>query len=263
VSAEVVCGPQRKTVSADQAFEADPGPCTASVTAEGFEPAVATFEVPPGPPFEHTLQLAPKVVLGRVELAVVDPAGKPVLERVAWAFDGGAALRVHEGLAQASVPPGSHTVRVFAQGYAEQRLTAEVGVDAPVKLTVTLEPLRVVVTKTRIEFEDTIRFATGEATIEAASFPLLDDLARVIVEHPELLRVRIEGHTDDRGDLASNQALSEARAAAVRDALVSRGVAADRLVSVGFGETRPLDPRGGPAAWDVNRRVELHVEARE
>jgi OOP family OmpA-OmpF porin len=76
-------------------------------------------------------------------------------------------------------------------------------------------------------------------------------------------RVRIEGHTDNRGDDAYNLQLSQERAASVRAYLVKQGVAAKRLSSIGYGETQPLDPRETEEAWSQNRRVDFWVEARE
>lgn len=75
--------------------------------------------------------------------------------------------------------------------------------------------------------------------------------------HPDLM-LRIEGHTDDVGDEAMNQSLSERRAAAVREWLVSAGsVAGDRLETVGFGESRPAAEGTSAEARAQNRRVEL------
>ena len=63
-------------------------------------------------------------------------------------------------------------------------------------------------------------------------------------------------------DLDYNQKLSESRAGAVKAYLVKAGVAADRLTSVGFGETKPVDPAENDEAWDKNRRVEFLIEKR-
>jgi peptidoglycan-associated lipoprotein len=69
------------------------------------------------------------------------------------------------------------------------------------------------------------------------------------------VRVTLEGHCDERGTVEYNLALGEQRARAVRDYLVSLGVAADRLRTVSYGKERPLDPASNEAAWARNRRV--------
>ena len=72
-------------------------------------------------------------------------------------------------------------------------------------------------------------------------------------------RVRVEGHTDNRGVKAANQTLSEDRARAVMEYLVSQGLAADRLESVGYGDTKPIAPNLTARGRELNRRVEFIV----
>ena len=71
--------------------------------------------------------------------------------------------------------------------------------------------------------------------------------------------LEIAGYTDDVGTIAANQKLSEDRASAVRDYLVSRGVSATRLKAVGYGKTRPLVKGNTEAARAQNRRVEMTI----
>jgi outer membrane protein OmpA-like peptidoglycan-associated protein len=71
--------------------------------------------------------------------------------------------------------------------------------------------------------------------------------------------VRVEGHTDDVGEDAFNQTLSDGRAAAVRDYLIGKGVAVDRLEAQGFGETRPIADNTTKAGKEQNRRVEFVI----
>ena len=75
--------------------------------------------------------------------------------------------------------------------------------------------------------------------------------------------LRIDGHTDSRGSEAYNQQLSERRARAVRDYLVSKGVPAERLSVRGFGETKPIAPNDTPENLRRNRRTELTVVGEE
>ena len=93
------------------------------------------------------------------------------------------------------------------------------------------------------------------------SAALTDEAHRQLEQHALWLqnrrdvRVTLEGHCDERGTVEYNLALGEQRARAVRDYLVSLGVAADRLRTVSYGKERPLDPASNEAAWARNRRV--------
>jgi OOP family OmpA-OmpF porin len=102
-----------------------------------------------------------------------------------------------------------------------------------------------------------ILFETGKAEIRPESAPTLKQIGDALKEHPEL-RVRIEGHTDNVGTADANLALSEARAVAVKNRLVSEfGIDAARLESVGLGDTKPATPNTTPEGRANNRRVEV------
>ncbi len=102
-----------------------------------------------------------------------------------------------------------------------------------------------------------MEFASGSAVLAPSSGSLLDRVAEVARTCPGTLRV--EGHTDSTGVAASNLVLSRARAEAVRQALVERGLPAERLVAEGFGQARPVAPNDDAAGRARNRRIELHV----
>jgi outer membrane protein OmpA-like peptidoglycan-associated protein len=105
----------------------------------------------------------------------------------------------------------------------------------------------------------TVTFGSGSWVITPEGERALAPLGRALTSQDLAgFRFRIEGHTDTVGDPASNQALSERRAAAVRDYLVAKfGVAPDRLVAVGLGETQPLVPTGDESPNARNRRVQV------
>jgi outer membrane protein OmpA-like peptidoglycan-associated protein len=114
----------------------------------------------------------------------------------------------------------------------------------------------VVITPQRLVLREPLAFDAGKGTVQKRSVPLLDNLGAVLVEHPEL-RLRIEAHTDSLGKPEVNLALSQARADAVKAALVARGVDAGRLTAQGFGGERPDDTNDTPEGREHNRRVEL------
>ena len=99
-------------------------------------------------------------------------------------------------------------------------------------------------------------FETGSATLRPASAAELDRLAALLLETPSL-RIQINGHTDNVGNEAANQALSEARAKAVMDYLQSKQIAAARLRAKGFGESQPLQTNDTPEGREQNRRTEF------
>jgi OOP family OmpA-OmpF porin len=101
-----------------------------------------------------------------------------------------------------------------------------------------------------------ILFDTDLATIRRESVATLDEVVALLAGEPSW-QISIEGHTDATGAAAHNQALSEQRAAAVREYLISKGVAAERLTAVGFGASRPVADNETELGRARNRRVEL------
>ena len=117
----------------------------------------------------------------------------------------------------------------------------------------------VVLTADKLEILDIVYFETAKDRILPRSFPLLNNVAAVLLAHPELTEVRVEGHTDDQGDEAYNLDLSRRRAAAVARYVVARGVDGARLSSEGFGERQPVADNRTPAGRARNRRVEFKL----
>jgi outer membrane protein OmpA-like peptidoglycan-associated protein len=114
-----------------------------------------------------------------------------------------------------------------------------------------------------IEIGEKIQFALDKAEVLPVSFALLDELAKVIQENPHVLKVSIEGHASDEGEEKHNLLLSQARAEAVRVYLVGKGVAAERLSSAGFGESKPIASNETDEGREKNRRVEFHITKQE
>ena len=102
-----------------------------------------------------------------------------------------------------------------------------------------------------------IYFDTGSDRIRPESAPTLKEIGEMLEEHSDL-KLAIEGHTDNVGSAESNQTLSEKRAEAVRQELISRyGIDAARLAAKGLGSTKPVGPNDSPEGRQNNRRVEL------
>jgi hypothetical protein len=101
-----------------------------------------------------------------------------------------------------------------------------------------------------------LHFDSDKATIQPESKSLLDDIATALKNFPDW-HLRIVGHTDATGDSEHNVHLSLDRALAIEAALVERGVDAQRLVTAGLGESRPIVSNATPDGRALNRRVEL------
>lgn len=117
----------------------------------------------------------------------------------------------------------------------------------------------VYLTETTIEITERIFFAFDRAEMLPRSYPLMDQVAKVLREHPELKQVVVEGHTDNVGGAAYNRRLSQARAESVCRQLERRGVEAGRLRAVGRGADVPADTNATAAGRERNRRVEFHI----
>jgi len=116
------------------------------------------------------------------------------------------------------------------------------------------------VTEKEIVILDKVYFDLDKATLRTESFAVLDAVAEAMQAHPQIKLVEVQGHTDSRGSAAHNRELSAARAAAVRDYLIEKGVEGARLKSHGYGESIPIVP--DPKTEDGhgrNRRVQFII----
>ncbi|MEM1347516.1 MAG: carboxypeptidase regulatory-like domain-containing protein [Myxococcota bacterium] len=161
------------------------------------------------------------------------------------------------------VKPGKYTVAASATKFLTKGRDIKLAKDDTMALELVLSPepkTKLVELKAeRIEIKEKIFFETGEAEILPRSFGLLDQVASVLVENPDISAVRIEGHTDNRGADEFNLDLSQKRAEAVRAYLVGQGVGVERLSAKGFGATRPLLPNTSNRNRELNRRVEFNI----
>jgi outer membrane protein OmpA-like peptidoglycan-associated protein len=117
---------------------------------------------------------------------------------------------------------------------------------------------KIVVKRDKLELKEKLYFGWNQATLEEASFPVLDEVVQALKDNPDF-RVQIEGHTDSSGADDHNQTLSEQRAETVLGYLVAHGIAKERLVSKGFSSSVPLDTNNTVEGRENNRRVEFVV----
>jgi outer membrane protein OmpA-like peptidoglycan-associated protein len=111
----------------------------------------------------------------------------------------------------------------------------------------------------QVKIRDQIKFRFDSAELDPASDPILQAVSTILGEHPEIVHLRVEGHTDNKGTAAYNLALSQRRAASVLKWLVAHGIDKKRLESQGLGLTKPIDDNGTEDGRRNNRRVEFHI----
>ena len=105
-----------------------------------------------------------------------------------------------------------------------------------------------------------VKFSSGSANISRESMGTLTQVAGIIKRSPNTL-VYVEGHTDSDGSEAFNQRLSEERALSVRDIFQESGIELQRMLALGYGESRPIaDDSQDSSMKALNRRVEVRVE---
>lgn len=178
-----------------------------------------------------------------------------------------------EGDILACLPLGEdYAVNIQKVGYlfhSEQfELKAEYASDKPYILTIYLQTIptaeNTIVTKNDTTplrkpiILKNVFFATNSAELRSLSKTELDQLKKLLDENPKM-HIQINGHTDNEGDEAKNQTLSENRAKAVRQYLIDKGIAADRMLAKGFGESAPIDTNDTPQGRANNRRTEFVV----
>ena len=113
---------------------------------------------------------------------------------------------------------------------------------------------------TRFTF-DGVNFATGSANLTSESKSQIQNLANIMKAYPSV-NIRLEGHTDNTGNAASNKTLSNQRALSVKNALGQLGVAANRVAAVGYGQEKPVADNGTEAGKLENRRVDVYITKR-
>jgi outer membrane protein OmpA-like peptidoglycan-associated protein len=111
-----------------------------------------------------------------------------------------------------------------------------------------------------ITLSGSVLFASNESTLLPAAMVKLNEVADALIKGNPDSNITVEGHTDSQGQRQYNMDLGEKRAKAVRDQLVSRGVAADRIKAVGVGPDRPVADNKTAEGRANNRRVEIIVE---
>jgi OOP family OmpA-OmpF porin len=119
--------------------------------------------------------------------------------------------------------------------------------------------IRRITGSSEIQILKTIEFATGKATILPKSYPILDEVVRLVKVNPDIAHLDIEGHTDNKGSDDLNERLSNDRAHAVMKYMVEHSIEEGRLSAAGYGPKRPIADNNTADGRQRNRRVEFHI----
>lgn len=214
------------------------------------------------PLFSKAVKPDPVII---VEGVVKDAeTGKPLQSSLEYT---NLANNTQQGIGRSSMVDGSYkiilpygsnfSIGARLPGYYAENLNLDLskfGEFAVVKRDILLKPIKA---ETVIRLNN-IFFETAKAVLLPTSQNELDGLIRILTENAAM-KIEIRGHTDNVGSDASNQTLSENRAKAVVEYLTSKGIAADRLVYKGFGESTPVASNETEEGRAVNRRVEFRI----
>jgi outer membrane protein OmpA-like peptidoglycan-associated protein len=248
-------------------YELDPGEVAIAISAPLYnDGSCAATIAPEGGDVNVTCELVALPRVGSVLAHVVGDTGTAV---------GGATVTVtgpqgftvvtspSGDFTRQDLPPGTYTARVEAEGFLITQATFDVVAreQATPEITLIARPRTslVRVGAREITIRRQINFVTDSAEIVADSDALLTEIADVLLRHPEITRVEIQGHTDNRGGHDHNQDLSQRRAEAVRDWLIAHGVDGSRLEAHGYGDSNPIAPNITASGRARNRRVQFII----
>ncbi|MEN3040455.1 MAG: FG-GAP-like repeat-containing protein [Bacteroidia bacterium] len=230
--------------------------------AQGYEPALQIFSLgrehyPQGLRVDLSLNAA-AASKTCIEGYVLNQASRTPLQDVAiFLVDRNGTRRrmtsQSKGYFKGCLPAGFYYVEVIHKGYFPYRDSIEIP-EAGTKRDFLLAPVEA---EKAIVLRN-IYFDYDKATLRPESIEELERVVRFLKENPSL-RVEIAGHTDSDGSDTYNLRLSQARAQAVVDYLISRGIDSHRLVARGYGESRPIAPNDTPENKQKNRRTELKI----
>ncbi len=248
------------SLSGQYRFDSVPaGLYTLRASKEGYEPVVLSVVIKGNEEIVRDLALTPKreeapatgVITGRV---FDQKTEAPVYAKITFVGTEIAPVYTDSatGVFRVEVPVGTYALKVEAPGYIPTGRPVVVKAEEPVILDIPL-----LKKGTHLVFQN-IYFAPGSAELDPSSYPVLDEIVKLLKEHPTMI-VEIQGHTDNTGSLAFNMKLSQKRAEAVKRYLVEHGIEEDRLIAKGYGPKKPIAPNDTPENRAKNRRVELVV----
>ncbi len=231
------------------------GEVPVTVVAAGYRDASAIVALSRNESLNLDFAMAPN--LGTVSGSVRDGEGRPIANATVTigSTNPVSVTTSTVGVYTARAEAGTWPISVQADGYIADNQTTTISPNQTVSLSFTL---RAALRAGEVMSFDNIYFASGSSNLKPESYPILDSVAILLRDNPNA-RIQIAGHTDSDGGEGSNQTLSEGRAQSVYAYLVSKGIAGNRLTTVGHGESNPIVPNNSAANKARNRRIEFTV----
>ena len=239
--------------------DAERGTSTVSVEAQGFKPLSDEITVVGG---NQTRSLSLEWVPMPVTLTVKTDKGEPLVADVKWVGPVKVedAQTGEDGSGSFELRPGVWTVVAQADdlGAGRAEITVQPGIE-PEAVVIELKDSRVEVVEGEVKILEQVFFDTGRATIRPESYAVLDEVANVLLLNPQITKVEVQGHTDNVGTDDTNLRLSQRRAQAVRNYLISKGVKRSRLEAKGYGNSAPIATNDTEDGRGQNRRVQFEI----
>ena len=162
---------------------------------------------------------------------------------------------------QFDLPAGAYEVVVTAQNGRSVSRPLKIDPGASADWTVVLpgEPSAGSENSGMIQLSSKVFFPLRKSEMTVEAFQTLDELVKILNEHPEILKVRISGHADSGPEKSKAEELSDQRGAVIYDYLVNAGIEPGRLVVRGYGDSVPLQEGSTEAIHSTNRRVEFRI----
>jgi OmpA-OmpF porin, OOP family len=205
-------------------------------------------------------ELIPTETKALMEISVTDFSKKP-LPNETLVFIGNktkkeiTATTGNDGKTKILLPEGD-TYDVKYRDFTEQVNYSKV--EIPTKLGVFTYQLNIKFEPDKVFTLKDVHFDTGKATITSSSFPSLNELVGALKAKPTMT-IEIAGHTDNVGTPEANQKLSQDRANSVKQYLISKGIATNRLIAKGYGDTQPVADNDNEEGRKQNRRTEVRI----
>ena len=251
-------------------YDLEPSAVTFNITHPEYNSGTCSGTIPDeGGDVNVSCELVALPRMGNVNGHLIADNGQPVAG-VTVQLSGPRSISIvtdpNGGFVRQDLPPGTYTARVEADAYFIATSSFDIGARGTATPTVTVvaRPRRSLVQlrDRELVIRRQVNFATDSADILPDSAGLLAEVADVLMRHPELAAVEIQGHTDNRGGAEHNLDLSQRRADAVREWLSSHGVSASRLTAQGYGDTRPIGPNITAGGRARNRRSQFIITSR-
>jgi outer membrane protein OmpA-like peptidoglycan-associated protein len=257
-----------------------PGSYRVLVEAEGYGALTTSLKVPEQDQYQaEPLTLFELGEQSQVLFLVRDSQGRVIDgARAVNQANPEQVVEISDGTGMITLDPGSHSWTITADGYQAASSPSRVSKGSTSSISVTLASIQQSTAPgdtgcldgeyIRIKgTSDLVFFDTGEHSLRPDALDVLNSVAKCVSEHPTITQIEIIGHADPRGNQATNQELSERRAAQVKTYLETRlGAEMEKgltLVSTGMGEEQLLQTGDSETALQTDRRVEFRVQMEE